>query len=145
MAFRTLNEQEMRGLLSEQRVVRVGFDAAGHRYLLPFGYIWLHGNLYGATSPGRKTQMAEQNAQVSFQIDNAQVPWEWQSVTGEGVFELVTDPTEIEQAGSVLQARFSDMPEWFQQEQASKAAAGELFVWRIRPSSMTGREHGPDA
>jgi hypothetical protein len=60
---------------------------------------WLNGNLYGATDPGRKTQMAEQSAQVSFQLDNAQVPWEWQSETGVGVFELLTDPTEIEQAG----------------------------------------------
>jgi len=144
MGFRTLNEKEVSALLGEQRVVRVGFEAADHRYLLPFAYIWLNGNLYGATSPGRKTRMTEQNAKVAFQVDNAQVPWEWQSVTGEGVFELITDPTEIARAEPVLQARFSDMPEWFQQEQAAKAAAGELFFWRIRPSTMTGREHARD-
>ena len=109
MGFRTLNEKEVSALLGEQRVVRVGFEAADHRYLLPFAYIWLNGNLYGATSPGRKTRMTEQNAKVAFQVDNAQVPWEWQSVTGEGVFELITDPTEIARAEPVLHVR-RDLP-----------------------------------
>jgi nitroimidazol reductase NimA-like FMN-containing flavoprotein (pyridoxamine 5'-phosphate oxidase superfamily) len=63
--------EEIEQLLSEQRTVRIGFAAGEQRYLLPFGYVWHEGSLCGVTSPGRKLDMAREDARVSFQVDTA--------------------------------------------------------------------------
>ena len=39
MAFKELSRTEFEGLLSGERVVRVGFEANGERYLVPLGFI----------------------------------------------------------------------------------------------------------
>ena len=146
MGFREMQDEEMAHLLVEQRIVRIAFDALGRRYLIPLGYVWIDGCLCGNTIRGRKTEMAKTNAQVSSQIDNSTVtgPWGWRSITGEGTFELIGDPTEIARVSPLLQARFSDGPEWFLKGKMKKAEVGEAVFWRIRPWEMTGLEHVPD-
>ncbi len=43
----------------------------------------------------------------------------------------------------MIQARFSDVPEWFQRERAVLAETIEFVFWRIVPTEMTGRVLGP--
>lgn len=141
MALRELSKSEIEGLLSEQRIVRVGFDAFGERYLVPLGYVWFDGSLCAVTTQGRKTRMAKDNPQVSFQLDDSVETglFGWKSVSGEGTFKFVTDPAEIERMSPVLFGRFPDIPEWAQKEYAEKQASGQLVWVRIRPTRMTGR------
>ena len=66
MAFKELSRTEVDELLSAERVVRIGFEANGERYLVPLGFIWHRGALYAMTTHGRKTRMAAVNPSVSF-------------------------------------------------------------------------------
>jgi nitroimidazol reductase NimA-like FMN-containing flavoprotein (pyridoxamine 5'-phosphate oxidase superfamily) len=141
MALRELSERETEELLSEQRIVRVAFDAVGERYLVPLGYVWFEGFLCAVTTDGRKTRIARDNPQVSFQLDDSVETglFSWKSVSGEGTFELVTDPADIDRISPVLFGRFPDIPEWAREEYADKQASGQLVWVRIRPTRMTGR------
>jgi len=141
MALRELSKREIKELLSEQRIVRVAFDALGERYLVPLGYVWFEGSLCAVTTHGRKTRMARDNPQVSFQVDDSVEKglFGWKSVSGEGTFEFVTDPAEIDRISPVLFGRFPDIPEWARREYADKQASGELVWIRIQPTRVTGR------
>ena len=145
MAFKEMSQTEVDHLLDTERVVRIGFDANGERYLVPLGFIRHRGALYAMTTRGRKTRMAGANANVSFQIDTSARtgPFSWHSVSGEGTFELVTDPEEIETISSLLVSRFPDMPEWMQSEYAEKQEQGHVVFVRIRPSRSTGMKSQP--
>ena len=97
------------------------------------------------TTHGRKTRMAAVNPKVSFQIDTSARtgPFSWHSVSGEGIFEIVTGSKEIEAISPLLVSRFPDMPPWMQAEYAEKQERGEVVFVRIRPSQMTGRKSEP--
>src|SRR5687767_7415376 len=122
MAFKELSHTELDELLSGERVVRIGFDANGERYLVPLGFISYRGALYAMTTQGRKTRMTAVNPKVSFQIDTSARtgPFSWHSASGEGMFEIVTDSKEIEAISPLLVSRFADMPPWMQSEYAEK-------------------------
>jgi nitroimidazol reductase NimA-like FMN-containing flavoprotein (pyridoxamine 5'-phosphate oxidase superfamily) len=128
MAFKELSRTELEELLSGERIVRIGFEAKGERYLVPLGFISHRGALYAMTRHGRKTRMAALNPEVSFQIDTSATtgPFSWHSVSGEGVFEIVTDSKEIEAISPLLVSRFPDMPQWMQIEYAEKQKKGEV-------------------
>jgi nitroimidazol reductase NimA-like FMN-containing flavoprotein (pyridoxamine 5'-phosphate oxidase superfamily) len=141
MALRELSKSETEELLSEQRIVRVAFDAVRERYLVPLGYVWFEGSLCAVTTHGRKTRIAKDYPQVSFQLDDSAETglFSWKSVSGEGTFEFVTDPAEIDRISRALFGRFPDIPEWAREEYAEKEASGELIWVHIRPTRMTGR------
>ncbi|MDA2914295.1 pyridoxamine 5'-phosphate oxidase family protein [Acidobacteriia bacterium AH_259_A11_L15] len=141
MALRELSKGEVEEFLGEQWIVRIDFGAFGERYLVPLGYVWFEGALCAVTTHGRKTRMAKANPQVSFQVDDSAAtgPFRWKSVSGEGTFEFVTDPGEIDRISPLLFGRFTDVPEWAQKEYAEKQASGQLVWVRVRPTIMTGR------
>ncbi len=146
MPMREMTIEGIARFLAEQRVVRVCFQAFDQLYLLPLDYVWADGTLCGLGSRGRKIAMGQANPVVAFQVDNytpATSPWVWQSVTGRGSFELIGDVKEIERLEAMIQARFSDVPEWFQRERAVLAETIEFVFWRIVPTEMTGRVLGP--
>jgi nitroimidazol reductase NimA-like FMN-containing flavoprotein (pyridoxamine 5'-phosphate oxidase superfamily) len=131
-------------VLANEQLVRVAFCDQNVLYLIPLGYVWLRSALYGVADHGRKTEIANQNSAVAFQVDTAMKTglWEWESVTGEGTFELV-DGTEKQEALSALQPAIAKAPDWWRREQGPRMAAGELVVWRIRPTHIAGCRYRP--
>lgn len=131
---------EIKRLLETCELLRVAFYDGDDAYLIPLGCVWHDGGLYGVTDAGRKTEIAARNARVAFQADTARQTglFEWESVTGEGQFEIVTDPTEIGQAMAKLQPFVATAPDWWKREQAPRMSAGELLVWRIHPTTHSG-------
>jgi uncharacterized protein len=140
-----LTREEIEKVLRDERVMRVGFDVGPDRFLVPHGYLWHDGALYGMTTRGRKTEMGTRNPQVSFQVDTSATTglFTWSSVSGAGGFALVTDTKEIDTISPLLFARFPDMPDWMQAEYAEKQRKNEVVYVRIRPTRMTGRRHSP--
>jgi nitroimidazol reductase NimA-like FMN-containing flavoprotein (pyridoxamine 5'-phosphate oxidase superfamily) len=123
--------------LASERIVRVAFDAEGERYLIPLGYVWSEGAICCLTTEGRKTRIAAINPRVAFQVDDSSRggPFEWKSVTGEGMFEIAGDALAAARLLPALYARFPDTPMWVRKE----FAARKLVVARIRPTVLTGR------
>ena len=57
--YETLEPEEIERVLTAQRLVRIGFAAGEERYVIPLGYVWLDGCLWGFTTHGRKTRLAQ--------------------------------------------------------------------------------------
>ena len=146
MASVELSPQEIEVFLNTERIIRIGLNTDGERYLIPLGYVLLKDAIYCLTTPGKKTRMAEKNPLVSFQIDNTASggPFEWTSVIGEGKIEIITDHTEIETIRPVLFDRFQDIPAWAVREYKEQHSAGALVGLRIMPERMTGRKNVPE-
>jgi len=145
MGFREFERPEIEQLLARERVVRLGFAAAGEVLVVPVFYIWFDGALCGLTTPGRKTRMAEANPHAAFQVDStaATGPWQWTSVTGEGSFEVVRDPAEFGPFAEQLRGRLADAPRWAAEELQDRFTRLGMVPWRIRPASLSGRAHAP--
>ena len=135
-----LSDAEVVRLLENSELLHVAFHDGTSTYLIPLGCVWSDGALYGVTDPGRKTEIAIGNPDVAFQTDTARQTglFEWESVTGQGEFEIVTDPDEVGRAMAKLQPFVATAPDWWKAEQAPRMAAGEVLVWRIQPTATTG-------
>jgi nitroimidazol reductase NimA-like FMN-containing flavoprotein (pyridoxamine 5'-phosphate oxidase superfamily) len=133
----SMSDEAIREFLAAERIVRVAFDAAGERYLIPLGYVWQDGALCCLTTPGRKSRLATLNPRVSFQVDDScrGGPFEWTSVTGEAVFEVIDDPLAVASLLPALYAKFPDVPAWARQQ----FVTGKMLVARIQPTAVTGR------
>lgn len=144
MPQRKLTEEECADLLKKEMLIRIAFNDQDFPYVLPFGYVYLDAEIYGITSPGRKTRIAETNPRVGFQIDSSQTtgPWEWRSITGEGQFEMVAREEIQRKAIDALEPLLSQAPDWWQNEIRPAVAAGIVKVWRIQPSRLNGIEYG---
>ena len=146
MGFQDLTPDEINLVLEKERVIRIAFSAGSEQFLVPVFYTWYEGALCGLTTPGRKTRMAEANPAVAFQIDSTFVtgPWEWASISGQGVFAHVADPREFGPFAEQLRESLSDSPEWAAKLLQERFASFGIYAWRITPSEMSGRAHGPD-
>jgi len=143
MPSQTLTHDEVSGVLASEMIVRVAFSDGETPYVIPFGYVYLKSMLYGITAPGRKTQIAERNPKVGFQVDSSARtgPWEWRSVTGEGRFEVVEDKRECREALVALEPLNSSAPDWWQDEIRPLVTSGIVKVWKITPTSVAGLEY----
>jgi len=141
----SLTQEDCTRVLARERLVRVAFQDQESLYLIPLGYVWLHSALYGVADAGRKTEIVKRNPAVAFQVDTSMETgvWEWESVTGEGSFELV-DGAEEQEALSALRPVIEQAPAWWRREQGPRMAAGGLVVWRLRPTHISGCRYAPD-
>lgn len=144
MAAFDLDPDAVRRVLAAESVVRVAFRDGDERYLIPLGYVWLDGALHGVSGPGRKIRLAQADPRVTFQVDtSASTGWfEWESVTGDGRFEVVADDGV---RGAVVEAwrpTVDAAPNWWREEIAPALDAGKLLVWRLTPGTVSGRRFG---
>jgi len=132
-------------ILANEQLVRVSFRDGDYQYLIPLGYVWHNAALYGVTERGRKLTMAEANPTVAFQVDTSGRTgmWEWGSVTGDGEFHVVSDPQERETALEALMPIVGQAPDWWHHEQGPRLAAGELVVWKLEPTHISGCRYTP--
>jgi nitroimidazol reductase NimA-like FMN-containing flavoprotein (pyridoxamine 5'-phosphate oxidase superfamily) len=144
MGFKDLTEPEIHAVLASERVIRIAFDDGAERFIVPVFYVWHEGALHGLTTPGRKSRMGVANPKVAFQIDTSARTgeFEWQSVSGEGTWEVVTDPADMAFA-PLLQAKLADSPPWAVQLLMERFQALGRLAWRIHPATMSGRAHMP--
>lgn len=146
MGFRDLSTEEINLVLEKERIIRIAFAADGEQFVVPVFYTWHESALCGLTTPGRKTAMAARNARVGFQVDSTVMtgPWEWASVVGEGTFEHVADPGEYGAFAGALEGKLADAPRWAATVLQARFEALGVYAWRIRPSGLHGRAHGPE-
>jgi nitroimidazol reductase NimA-like FMN-containing flavoprotein (pyridoxamine 5'-phosphate oxidase superfamily) len=135
-----ISREQATRVLEKAQLARVAFRGSDSTYLIPLGYTWLGSALYGVADRGLKTELAERDPSVAFQVDTAIDTglFEWESVAGTGRFAVVTDGDEAGRAIAALQPFIAQAPEWWRAEQGPRMAEGALIVWRIDPTSFTG-------
>jgi nitroimidazol reductase NimA-like FMN-containing flavoprotein (pyridoxamine 5'-phosphate oxidase superfamily) len=145
MATFDLDPHAIESVLSREDVVRVAFREGEDRYLVPLGYVWLHGALHGVSGPGRKIDLARADPRVTFQVDtSARTGWyAWESVTGEGRFEVVVDEDVRRTTLAAWAPAIEAAPVWWRREIGPAVDAGRLLVWRLTPTRTAGRRFGP--
>ncbi len=146
MGFRDLTAEEIELVLEKERIIRIAFSADGEQFVVPVFYTWYDGALCGLTTPGRKTAMAAKNPNVGFQVDSTVMtgPWEWASVVGQGTFEHVAEARDYGAFAAALQLKLSDAPAWAGKMLQARFEELGMYAWRIRPSGVHGRAHGPE-
>ena len=147
MPRRELSDDATREVLATQGVVRVAFRDGTSPYLIPLGYVWVGEALCGVSDAGRKTRLAQEDPNVSFQVDTSGDTglWEWRSVTGRGTFDIVHDDGQKRSILDALKPIIGRAPAWWQRQQAPHLASGALLVWRITPRQLAGCEYArPD-
>lgn len=147
MALRDLTTGEITAVLESGRLVRVAFAADGELFLVPMFYTWFDGALCGLTTPGTKTRLAEQSTSVAFQVDTTVTSgiWQWSSVTGAGIWEVVSSPKEFGPFAAQLGASLADQPQWTGETLQARFRDLGMVAWRIRPSRLGGKESFPGA
>ncbi len=146
MGFRDLSSDEIDLVLASERIVRLSFAADGDVFVVPVFYVWKAGGLHGFTTPGRKTTMAAANPLAGFQVDSTvhTGPWEWASVGGQGAFEVLEDPAEAVGFAMELGEKLADAPPWAQRALNDRFETLGRLAWRLRPTTLHGRAHGPE-
>jgi uncharacterized protein len=82
-----LNQDQIDQVLHSEKIGRIGCSVKGKTYIVPTGYAYDGGYIYGQSLPGLKLQMMRTNPQVCFEVEHIINLSNWQSVIVWGIFE----------------------------------------------------------
>lgn len=139
-------------IISRCACCRVGFCDDGEVYIVPlnFGYearddayvFYFHG-----AKEGRKFDLIQKNAHVGFEMDTDYALHEadvacgcsarFQSVIGNGVMSMVSEPEEKKRGLSLLMEHAAGKGGWSFDEQA----VGAVAVFKLEVTKMSCKEH----
>jgi len=91
-----MSQAEIRKLIGEQMVCRIGFKGEDYPYMAPFQYVYANGHLYfHFTQYGRKVGLIERDNRVCVEIEKYTPDFsDYSFVVLKGTLEPVTDPRE---------------------------------------------------
>lgn len=124
-----LHPDEIETVLHRHHIGRLACVADGHPYVVPITYAYAGGAVYARTLPGRKLDALRAEPRVCFEVDERWDDATWRSVVADGVFEEVTDESELRAAVALLSRAMPDA--------ARNAEGGVLF--RVRLTTKSGR------
>jgi nitroimidazol reductase NimA-like FMN-containing flavoprotein (pyridoxamine 5'-phosphate oxidase superfamily)/osmotically-inducible protein OsmY len=105
--FDELSVEDCERLLERTHVGRLAFALRDVVEVVPLGYHFEKGWIYGRTSPGGKLTTLDRNRRVAFEIDEVTGPLEWKSVIVHGSFYLL-DPASGDETRTKLARIFPD-------------------------------------
>jgi len=147
-----LNNKQIKDVISNNIVGRLGCCAEGKTYVVPISYAYEGDYIYFRTFEGMKVSMMRANPQVCFQVDKMANMGDWESVIAWGTFEELVDKKKRKKGLEILLSRIlpeisSEMvkftSEWpFPPTNDINKIEGVVF--RIHIKEMTGRCEKPD-
>lgn len=88
--IRNLDEAESRKLIEEGKFGHLGLTlAGGEPYVVPVNYLYLDGEIYVHTLPGKKLDALRQNGKVCLQVERVEDCCRWQSAIAGGEFQEI--------------------------------------------------------
>jgi len=103
--FDELSVADCERLLERTHVGRLAFALHDVVEVVPIGYHFEKGWIYGRTSPGGKLTTIDRNRRVAFEVDEVSGPLEWKSVIVHGSFYLL-DPESGDETRAKLERIF---------------------------------------
>lgn len=94
--FDELSKENCEQLLGRMHVGRLAFALHDAVDVVPLGYHFEKGWIYGRTSPGGKLATLDRNRRVAFEVDEFSGPFEWRSVVVHGSFYLLDPDSDNE-------------------------------------------------
>ncbi|MDD2533563.1 MAG: pyridoxamine 5'-phosphate oxidase family protein [Eubacteriales bacterium] len=141
---------ELRAILDACDVCRVAFSDQGQPYIVPmnFGFRWVESELtlfFHCALEGRKLNIIHENNRVCFEMDHrhelvvgeraCDYSMKYESLIGNGVIDLITDPDEKIDGLTVLMHQYSSRTDWTFDEKV----LARTHVLRIRVSDFTAK------
>ena len=141
-----LTDIEMKELLQQQLVGRIGCNVDGMVYVVPTSYGWDGKDIYVHTQEGLKVEGMRKNPDVCFEVDDLADMGNWKSVIAWGKFEELQEGEERNKGLKVLMERHLPIvssatthlnPNWPFYSAMNEEIGG--IVFRISLSRCTGR------
>lgn len=136
--FDELSGEDCERLLDRTHVGRLAFSLHDVVDVVPLGYHFEKGWIYGRTSPGGKLETLDRNRRVAFEVDEVSGPFEWKSVIVHGSFYLL-DPASDAATKEKLERIF---PNAFS---GTDPVSFRNLFFGISIEEMSGRMAKPDA
>lgn len=145
-----LDRKHAEMVLQTHYVGRLGLYADGRPYVVPITYVYEDGYVYGHTYEGQKIDMARENPELCFEVDDVKDLVNWQSVIGWGKFEELHGADAAKALDllvsrlAVLIAKKSGLldPQAVETEEIAEALrlrATRGVVYRIKLDEISGR------
>jgi nitroimidazol reductase NimA-like FMN-containing flavoprotein (pyridoxamine 5'-phosphate oxidase superfamily) len=143
-----LTREEIRDLLENNIVGRIGCSDGTKTYIVPVSYLVKGDSVLCHSREGLKIEMMRKNPNVCFEVDEIKDYTHWKSVIGWGIYEEITDDTQIAEARShfsevMLNLKASQTslpPESMPQRPRNELPAStESIFYRIRITEVYGR------
>jgi len=134
--IRPMSLDEMRALLEQGRVGRLGCVSEGKPYIVPVSYILSGDAIYIHSLVGRKVRALRHDPRACLQVDDIQDAYNWRSAIAFGRYEEIADAGEREQAVRRLLARFPHLTPV--ESVPVHDGQSSVIVFRLRVEEMTG-------
>jgi uncharacterized protein len=140
-----LSTEQCEQILAAEVIGRIGCYADHEINIVPVTYVFDKGYIYAHSKEGNKVDMMRKNPKVCFQVDRIENMANWRSVIGWGVFEELTERTDLENALRILRDRLTPITMSESVRAVQSADAGEVHkarrpvVYRISLYKLTGR------
>jgi len=142
----TLNEVQIKNLLSSQVIGRLTCTDGKRPYIVPVTYTYDGKYIYGQTNEGTKLAIVRRNPHVCFEVDAMTDMRNWQSVVVNGVFQELTED-EAATAKEILFERVlplmtsSTVHAFGHEETATIDDSNRIkdVMYRIKIESVSGR------
>jgi Predicted flavin-nucleotide-binding protein len=135
--FEEMDREQCNALLERSHVGRLAFSLHDAVDVVPIGFTFKDGRIYGRTNPGGKLATLDRNRRIAFEVDEFTGPFEWKSVVIHGSFYVLdagADETRKQLAGIFPEAFRDDDPAAFRNQ-----------FFSISVDEMSGRSAAPDA
>lgn len=136
--FDELSPEDCERLLDRMHVGRLAFALHDVVDVVPLGYHFEKGWIYGRTSPGGKLATLDRNRRVAFEVDEVGGPFEWKSVVVHGSFYLL-DPASDAETKATVERIFPDA------FSGNDSVSFRNQFFGISIEEMSGRMAKPDA
>lgn len=134
-----LTDDEIDAMLFRLHIGRLACSANDRPYVTPINYCYDGVFIVGWSMAGRKIAVLREQPLACFEIDEVDGDAGWRSVIVEGVYEEVVDERAKRDALRLLGASAGGPVS------RSLSAAGQLVVFRLRPTEKSGRFERRDA
>ena len=138
-----LNARQMEFVLRRNHVGRVAFVSDARMELQPIHYVFHDGAIYGRTSFGTKYLNFLLRPEVVFEVDEATGLFDWRSVIVRGELTILRSRGPLSESvaywNGVAAVRTLSPEAFTERDPMPKRSV----LFRIRPTSITGREAVP--
>lgn len=113
-------------------------DAEG-AYLVPIGYAYGDGAIYGHTAPGKKVRLMRRWPHVTLQVDEIRNLATWRSVLIRGTWEELADEEDKRRARMLLLKAFGGELFAVTAGHGHRTTLADAILFRIRIDEVTGK------
>lgn len=146
-----LSKEEMRELIENSIVGRIGCSDGERTYVVPISYLYNGDHIVCHSMDGKKIEMMRKNPNVCFEVDEIRDFTHWRCVIAQGRYEELINEREIDKVrehfSQVMLERKASLtsvpPAAGQDSHKQKPANAESVFYRIWFTEVSGRyEHG---